>query len=102
MVAFEFNPWEEPRRLQMAWDELNVLSSLPPHPNIIPLDRVVLGDVESRVISFTTRCLPGGTLDNPKVPIRFEWLQQLTQFVDFLNLDLGIMHQDIAPPKSAY
>ncbi|CAG8285577.1 unnamed protein product [Penicillium nalgiovense] len=30
-------------------------------------------------------------------PFRFEWLQQLTQLVDFLNLELGIIHQDIAP-----
>jgi hypothetical protein len=28
--------------------------------------------------------------------LHFKWLQQLTQLVDFLNLDLGIMHQDIA------
>lgn len=31
------------------------------------------------------------------MPFRFEWIQQLTQLVDFLNLELGIMHQDIAP-----
>ena len=80
----------------MAWDELNILKSLPPHPNIVPFDRVVLEE-ESRVIGFTTKYIPGGTLANSNVPIRFEWLQQLTQLVDFLNLDYGIMHQDIAP-----
>ncbi|KAF1952496.1 hypothetical protein CC80DRAFT_495299 [Byssothecium circinans] len=96
-ACFKFNPIAKPRRLQMAWDELNALKSLPPHPNILPLDRVVIEDVESRVIGFTTKYIPGGTLDNPKLPFRFEWLQQLTQLVDFLNLDLGIMHQDIAP-----
>ncbi|KAJ5155703.1 hypothetical protein N7492_008506 [Penicillium capsulatum] len=96
-VAFKFNPLEKPQRLQMAWDELNLLKSLPPHPNIVPFDRVVLEDVESRVIGFTTKYIPGGTLDNAKVPFRFEWMQQLTQLVDFLNLELGIMHQDIAP-----
>ncbi len=53
--------------------------------------------MESRVIGFTTKYSPGGTLANPKVPFRFEWLKQLTQLVDFLNLELGIMHQDIAP-----
>ncbi|PVH70455.1 hypothetical protein DL98DRAFT_136087 [Cadophora sp. DSE1049] len=95
-VAFKFNPIGKPRRLQMSWDELNLLKSLPPHPNIVPFDRVVLEDVESRVIGFTTKYIPGGTLDNPKLPCRFEWLRQLTQLVDFLNLDLGIMHQDIA------
>ncbi|KAJ5504064.1 kinase-like domain-containing protein [Penicillium fimorum] len=28
---------------------------------------------------------------------RFEWLQQLTEVVGFLHLELGIMHQDVAP-----
>lgn len=96
-VVFKFNPLEKPQRLQMAWDELNLLKSLPPHPNIVPFDRVVLEDVESRVIGFTMKYIPGGTLANLKVPFRFEWMQQLTQLVDFLNLELGIMHQDIAP-----
>ncbi|KAJ5573876.1 uncharacterized protein N7459_008303 [Penicillium hispanicum] len=96
-VAFKFNPLGKPLRLKMAWDELNLLKSLPPHPNLIPFDHVVLEDIESRVIGFTTKYIPGGTLANPKVPFRFEWLQQLTELVDFLNLELGIMHQDIAP-----
>ncbi|KUM58953.1 hypothetical protein ACN42_g8182 [Penicillium freii] len=72
------------------------LTSLPPHPNIVPFDRAVLEE-ESRVIGFTTKYIPGGTLANPNVPFPFEWLQQLTQLVDFLNLDYGIIHQDIAP-----
>ena len=96
-VAFKFNVLYKQLRLQMAWNELNLLKSLPPHPNLVPFDRVVLEDVESRVIGFTTKYISGGTLDNTSVPFRFEWLQQLTQVVDFLNLELGIMHQDIAP-----
>ncbi|KAI0450327.1 hypothetical protein F5B21DRAFT_517525 [Xylaria acuta] len=76
-VAFKFNPIGKPRRLQMAWDELHVHKSLPPHPNIVPFDRVVLEDVESRVIGFTTKYITGGTLDDPKRPF--------------------LMHQDIAP-----
>ncbi|KAJ5143656.1 uncharacterized protein N7515_002443 [Penicillium bovifimosum] len=97
-VAFKFNPLDKPRRLKMSWKETNLLSKLPPHPNLILFDRIVLEDVESRVIGFTTKYIPGGMLaDDPKRPFRFEWLQQLTQLVDFLNLELGIMHQDIAP-----
>ncbi|KAJ5826710.1 hypothetical protein N7447_003473 [Penicillium robsamsonii] len=96
-VIFKFNVLNKPLRIQMAWDELNILNRLPPHPNIIPFDRVVLEDQESRVIGFTTKYIPGGTLANLKILFRFEWLQQLTQVVDFLNLELGIMHQDIAP-----
>jgi hypothetical protein len=78
----------------MAWDEMNVHKSLPPHPNILPLDRIVLEDVESRVIGCTTEFIPGGTLvDHLAVPLRFEWTQQLTQLVDILNLEVGIMLQ---------
>ncbi|OKL61750.1 hypothetical protein UA08_02894 [Talaromyces atroroseus] len=96
-VAFKFNPIAKVRRLRMAWDEINLLKSLPPHPNIVPFDRVVLEDVESRVIGFTTKYIPGGTLENTEVPLQFEWMKQLTELVDFLNLELGIMHQNIAP-----
>ncbi|KAI8952197.1 kinase-like domain-containing protein [Xylaria longipes] len=96
-VAFKFNPIGKPRRLQMAWDELHILKSLPPHPNIVPFDRVVIEDAESRVIGFTTKYITGGTFDNPNRPFRFEYLQQLTRLIDFLNLDLGVVHQDIAP-----
>jgi hypothetical protein len=96
-VAFKFNPISKPRRMQMAWDELHAYKCLSEHPNIVPFDRVVLDDVKSQVIGFTTKYIPGGTLENPKRPFRFEYLQQLIQLVDFLNLDLGIMHQDIAP-----
>ncbi|KAJ5372928.1 hypothetical protein N7517_004934 [Penicillium concentricum] len=94
-VVFKFNVLNKPLRLQMAWDELNILKSLPPHSNMVPFDSVVLD--ESRVIGFTTKYIQSGTLANPKLLFRFEWLQQLTQLVDFLNLEYGIMHQDIAP-----
>ena len=79
-VAFKFNALGMPRRLELSWKEINLVSKLPPHPNIVPFDRVVLEDVESRVIGFTTKYIPGGTLANadPKRPFRFEWLQQLT------------------------
>ncbi|EED12302.1 hypothetical protein TSTA_003600 [Talaromyces stipitatus ATCC 10500] len=63
----------------------------------VPSDPIVLEDVKSRVIGLTTKYIPGGNLENPDVPFLFEWLKQLTQLVDFLDLELGIMHQDIAP-----
>lgn len=96
-VAFKFCPLALPVRIWMFWLELHILKSIPPHPNLVLLDRVVLENVQSRIIGLTTKYIPGGTLENPKVPFRFEWLQQLTQVVDFLNLEMGIMHQDIAP-----
>lgn len=96
-VAFKYLVMHLSRRVQMLWYEVHILKSLPPHPNLVPFDRVVIDDVESRIIGFTTKYIPGGTLADVNIPFRFEWLQQLTQLVDFLNLDLGIMHQDIAP-----
>ncbi|KAJ5106398.1 hypothetical protein N7456_003073 [Penicillium angulare] len=96
-VAFKFNPIWKPLRLQMAWNELNLLSRLPAHPNIVPFDRIVLDSIESRVLGFTTRYFPDGTLENREMPLRLEWFRQLTQVVDFLNLELGIIHGDIAP-----
>jgi serine/threonine protein kinase len=68
------------------------------HPNLVPFGRVVIDDVESRVLGFTTTYIPGGTLDqNRNRVFVFEWLQQLTAVVDYLNLELGVVHQDIAP-----
>ncbi|RDW93957.1 uncharacterized protein DSM5745_01279 [Aspergillus mulundensis] len=102
-VAFKFNVLPKVVPMQKAWDELNLVKSLPPHPNILPMDRVVLdyGDVQPRVLGFTTKYIEGGTLEDmdPNIPFRLEWLQQLLDVVDFLNLELGIMHQDIAPRK---
>ncbi|KAJ5710527.1 hypothetical protein N7488_004683 [Penicillium malachiteum] len=97
-VVFEFNPLELSPRPEIAWKEVNILSKLPPHPNLIPFDRIVLEDIESRVIGFTTKYIPCQPLSiTSDRPFRLEWLQQLTQLVDLPNLDLGIMHQDIAP-----
>jgi len=43
----------------MAWDELQVLKSLPSHPNVIPFSQVVIEEVESQVIRLTTKYTPG-------------------------------------------
>jgi hypothetical protein len=70
---------------------------LPPHPNIVPLDRLVLDVPHGSVVGFTTPYVPGGTLDTDNSrTFKLKWLQQLTRVVDDLNLKHGIMHQDIA------
>ncbi|KAL3421445.1 hypothetical protein PVAG01_07890 [Phlyctema vagabunda] len=97
LVAFKFAPFAEAVRIEGAWCEMSLLRQIPPHENLVAFDRVVIEDKESRVIGFTTKYLTGGNFVNPDRPFRFEWLQQLTEVVDFLNLELGIMHQDIAP-----
>jgi Protein tyrosine and serine/threonine kinase len=84
--------------LRAVWDELHITKALKGHPSAVPFDRIILDEVESRVVGFTTLFLPGGDLKhNVKIPFSFRWLQQLTAFVDDLNLRYGIMHRDIAP-----
>lgn len=77
---------------------MNLWMRLPSHPNIVPFDRVVLDELEGRVIGFTCDYFPGGSLyDNGSRVFQLKWLQQLTRVVDDLNLCHGISHQDIAP-----
>ena len=77
------------------WNEINIWSRLPYHPNIVSFDRVVLDD--GRVVGFTSLYLPNGSLaDNKTRVFKLRWLKQLVQVVDDLN-SWGIMHQDVAP-----
>ncbi|KZF24031.1 hypothetical protein L228DRAFT_255352 [Xylona heveae TC161] len=87
-----------PHGLARIWREMHLFKSLPTHPNIIAFDRIVVDDIESRILGFATIYVPGGTLDDNRSRVfRLEWLQQLTDTVDYLNLELGIFHGDIAP-----
>lgn len=71
---------------------------LPRHANIVSFDRVVVDELEGRVVGFTNDYVPGGTLEaNGSRVFQLEWLWQLIQVVDDLNLEYGIAHQDIAP-----
>lgn len=83
---------------QKSWKEMNLWMRLPRHLNIVPFDRVVLDELEGRVVGFTNRYVPGGTLEEKKSRVfRLRWLKQLIQVVDDLNLRYGISHQDVAP-----
>ncbi|KAK4548580.1 hypothetical protein LTR36_009490 [Oleoguttula mirabilis] len=83
--------------LQRFWHEMNLVIRLPPHPNIVPFDRLVLDDPEGHIIGFTTLYMSGGTINkNISRIFKLDWLKQLTRVVDDLNLKFGIMHQDIA------
>lgn len=50
------------------------------------------------VIGFTTPFVAGPTLENQVAPwsFRLQWLREIISVVDFLNLEYGIIHQDIA------
>jgi len=95
-VVFKYNiivQW-----IKHIWKEIHLTKGIPKHPHIVPFDHVVVEDDESRIIGFTTHYIPGGTFDaNRNRVFQLLWLQQLTAVVDYLNLELGIIHQDIAP-----
>ncbi|OTB06924.1 hypothetical protein M426DRAFT_9348 [Hypoxylon sp. CI-4A] len=85
--------WQDARP---AWEELNIWMRIPRHPNIVPFDRIVLDEIEGRVVGFTSAYIPGRTLEQNKSRVfKLKWLGQLTQVVDDLNLRYGIAHQDI-------
>ncbi|KFY08690.1 hypothetical protein V492_06012 [Pseudogymnoascus sp. VKM F-4246] len=86
------------QRRSWIWNELHLNKALPRHPNIVPFDRVVLSDAESRLLGFTTPYIPNGTMEENKDRVfKLSWFQQLLDVVDYLNFELGIAHQDIAP-----
>jgi len=80
------------------WGEVQLLARLPPHPNMVLLDRVVVDEVtHSKVVGFTMRYVAGGqTFDKSRPAFKLRWLSQLIQAVDDLNLKHGVIHQDIA------
>ncbi|KAK7209175.1 hypothetical protein V2G26_016353 [Clonostachys chloroleuca] len=83
---------------EARWAEMNLWMRLPANHHIVPFDRVVsdrLGD-EDVVVGFTTKFIPGGTLEDRK-QFKLSWLRHLLSVVDDLNLKYGIVHQDIAP-----
>lgn len=91
--------------LHQRWDEVNVWMRLPPHPHIVPFDRLVTEELygQQRVVGFTTLHISGGTLggihENPSDSrvFKLKWLKQLTNLIDDLNFKFVIQHQDVAP-----
>lgn len=81
------------------WDELQIWMRLPLHPNIAPFDRLVVDKLDGRdvVVGFTSRFIPGGTLEADSTRVfKLEWLRQLLHVIDDLNLKYGLQHQDVA------
>jgi hypothetical protein len=78
------------------WKEIQMLARLPPHPNLVLLDRLVLDEAAmTQVVGFTMRYIPGKTLEAHRPRFKLKWLRQLMQTVDDLNLKHGIIHQDV-------
>ncbi|MCJ1369124.1 hypothetical protein MMC20_000332 [Loxospora ochrophaea] len=89
------------QRIKKMWDELHLVRALGDHPSFPPFDRIILDDVQSRVLGFTSVYIPGGNLENTLRPFKFSWLEELTYAVDELNFRFGIIHQDVAPRNLA-
>lgn len=82
------------------WDEFQIWMRLPPHPNITPFDRLVVDELDGRQVwvGFTSRFIPGGTLEADSArTFKLKWLKQLLNVIDDLNFKYGIQHQDVAP-----
>ncbi|KAI1172426.1 hypothetical protein F4777DRAFT_512751 [Nemania sp. FL0916] len=83
--------------LHKLWHEVNLWIRLPPHPNIVPFDRLVLDEIHGHIVGFTSLYIPGGTISENKSRVfKLKWLQQLICVIDDLNLRYGIAHQDVA------
>ena len=62
------------------WHEANCVMRMPPHPNIVPFDALVVDSIDAvdRVVGFTTRYVPGYTLkENDTRVFKLKYLQQL-------------------------
>ncbi|KAI0871949.1 hypothetical protein GGS24DRAFT_36583 [Hypoxylon argillaceum] len=83
--------------LNKLWHEMNLWIRLPPHPNIVPFDRLVLDEIHGHIVGFTSLYISGGTIsDNKSRTFKLKWLQQLICVIDDLNFRYGIAHQDVA------
>ncbi|KAH6641864.1 hypothetical protein F5144DRAFT_507470 [Chaetomium tenue] len=82
------------------WHELNCTLRIPNHLNIVPLDCLVIDSATpggpDKVVGFTTPFIAGGTVwDNVSRTFTLAHLNQLTKTIDYLNLQLGIVHGTI-------
>jgi hypothetical protein len=77
-----------------SWTEIQIVARLPRHPNLVLLDRLVLDEqTGSKVVGFTTRFIPGGSLDQSKPRFKLKWLKQLMQVGWRARSKLGVMVQ---------
>jgi hypothetical protein len=89
-AVFKYSPSLD--RYGGVWSEIQIVPQLPAHhPHLLPLDSLVLEEISGLgVVGFTTPFIPAATLKE-KLPhvFRLRWLKEL-------NLEYGIVHQDIA------
>ncbi|KAI2086706.1 hypothetical protein LOZ36_003173 [Ophidiomyces ophidiicola] len=95
VVAFKYAITQE--NVPSIWDELHILKALKHNKCFVDFHRVVIDDVSRKILGFTSKFIFGPTLEHYHSTFYFHWLEQLTTAVDILNLQFGIMHQDVAP-----
>lgn len=96
-VQFVFKYFFLFQHLDFNWHEMGIWCRLK-HPNIVPFHSVIVDEIEGHLVGFTSKYIPGGTLEENRARIfKMKWLHQLTGVVDVLNLHLGVAHQDVAP-----
>lgn len=71
--------------------------ALPSHPNIPPINRLILEEIaKDSIVSFTSKFISGGTFLKKRSRVfKLKWLHQLISIVDDLNLKYSLVHQDI-------
>lgn len=81
MVVFKY--YIGPRNFGVIWHEAHCLFRIPPHPNIVSFDSIVVDSVnggEDKVVGFTTKFIPGGTVqDNVSRVFKLKYLRQLLE-----------------------
>jgi serine/threonine protein kinase len=95
-LVFKYNLVET--NIFLIWHEINCLMRIPRHPNIVPLESLVVDTTNGRdvVVGYTTAFVPGDTVEaNVGRVFKLKYLEQLLCAIDFLNLELGIVHGDI-------
>lgn len=93
LAVFKYNPYAGGHH---TWREIQVLAQVSGHSHILPLDALVLEEVTGQgVVSFTSRFVPGGTLEDRR-QFKLRWLREAMGVIDHVNFQHGICHQDIA------
>ena len=86
--------------VELFWNELNVMLRLPQQSSdFLHVDRLIVDENDpTRVVGFATPYVPGADLGRnwQDRPFKIKWMRQLMRAVDDLNLQLGIVHQDLA------
>jgi hypothetical protein len=85
-------------QLKRMWNDAHAMRALRGHPFIVPFEKFVVDDTDHRLIGWTSKFIPGGTLEENHsfTHFRLSWLIEMTELVDEVNLKYGIMHRDIA------